>query len=415
MIKYPEALEILLSSAPKSTSSLLVPLEQAVGRVAARTVVSDQLVPRFPNSAMDGFAVISEQTLQASRSQPLHLEVVGSIVAGDPAIMHPSPIGAWEIMTGAPVPVGYDAIVKVEDVQVLKDSAGNVKAITLYAPLQEGENYRDAGEDFQVGDPILEAGTLLAPEHILALASFGHAEVHVQKKPRVALISTGKELVTVGGALETGQIWNSTAPFLMTALAELGAEPVYYGIAADQPEEFLKVLKCVLDEKPDLVLTTGAVSVGKHDFVAEALRQSGVQILFSKVAIRPGKPILFGTLKANEETKLGPVFFGLPGNPVSTAIGLRFFVEPFIRKLLGRPREVPMRARLMNECSKPVGLRAFYKAKMDWTGETPRAVILPGQSSFMVSPLLKANVWAVLPEASSKQEPGTWVDLYCLL
>lgn len=408
MISYSAALELLLSLSPKLGTEW-VSLENSVGRVAAQTWVSDQPVPRFANSAMDGFAVVSEQTLLASPLNPIQLEVRGSIVAGDPSVIHPSPVGVWEIMTGAPVPIGYDAIVKIEDVEVERDSAGNVEKISLKAPLQEGENYRDAGEDFQIGDPVVEAGTLLAPEHILALASFGHAEILVYKKPRVAVISTGKELVSVGKPLETGQIWNSTAPFLMTALTKLGADAQYYGIMADEPQEFMRALGAILKNKPDVVLTTGAVSVGKHDFVADALKECGVEIGFSKVAIRPGKPILFGTLKD------GPVFFGLPGNPISTAVGLRFFVEPYLRKMQGRPRELPMKARLMNESAKPSGLRAFYKAKMDWTGETPRAVILPGQSSFMVSPLLKANAWAVLTEGNSKFEPGTWVELYSLI
>lgn len=408
MIPYPNAIELLLSACTQTLPTEKVSLEDSVGRVAAQTVLSHLQVPHFANSAMDGFAVISEQTLQADRTHPIHLPVMGSIVAGDPIVMHPAPLGAWEIMTGAPVPLGFDAVVKIEDIELKRDSSGNIESITIWAPLHEGENFRDAGEDFQIGDSVIEAGTLLGPEHILALASLGHAEVEVRKKPRVALLATGKELVAVGNPLEPGQIWNSTAPFLMTSLKKLGAEPEYFGIQADDPRIFLESLDRALETRPDLVLTTGAVSVGKHDFVAEALKERGVKLLFSKVAIRPGKPILLGTLQN------GPVFFGLPGNPISTAIGLRFFIEPYLRNLLGRPREIPKRAKLMNDSSKPLGLRAFYKAKIDWTSETPRALILPGQSSFMVSPLLKANAWAVLPEESAKQEAGTWIEFYSL-
>lgn len=402
---YSDALTAILEcGAVRELSTEQVPLEQSIGRTCAATLRAEHPVPEFPNSAMDGFALISEQTMLARPDHPVLFNVVGSIAAGDLGVLHPQPEGAWEIMTGAPVPAGYDAVIKLEDVDQVLDSEGRVEAIKVFRPVSEGENYRDAGEDFQVGDLITEQGLILGAEQVLALATFGHPKIEVKRKPRIAILSTGKEIVPVGTALAYGQIWNSTGPFLHSSLSALGADVKSYGIVADQPQTFIEKIKMILSEPVDVVITTGAVSVGKYDFVADALKEIGVNIRFSKVAIRPGKPILFGELNP------GPVFFGLPGNPVSTAVGLRFFVQPYLERLSGQAQEKSGLARLVNAQNKPEGFTVFYKAKID--RDDPKALILPGQSSFMVSPLLKANAWVKLSQGQARTESNTEVEFF---
>ena len=246
------------------------------------------------------------------------------------------------------------------------------------------------------------------PQHILTLGSHGIPRLKVRRKPRIAILATGKEIVEVGEPLQSGQIWNSTAPFLKTALSALGTDPTFYGIVKDDPEAFFQIMNRIFSDAPDVVITTGAVSVGKHDFIAQALSDLKAQILFSKVAIRPGKPILFAKLPQ------GPSFFGLPGNPVSTAVGMRFFVVPFLRKMLGQAQEKPWTALLEKSARKPEGFRCFFKARVESRRGALHVSILPGQSSFMISPLLEANAWAVLPEEAKSIQEGTPLELFPL-
>ena len=301
-------------------------------------------------------------------------------------------------MTGAPVPDGFDTVVRVEDTRV-EDGI-----VVIERCPEAGANVRLAGEDFKKGAAAVSSGTLLGPEHVLVLSSLGFAEVKVRPKPRVAVLSTGAELVTPANpplALAPGQIYNSTGPFLLSALDAWGAQTSYHGVVGDKPSDFLRVLERILDHKPDVVITTGAVSMGKHDFVLSALADLKARTVFHKVKIRPGKPILFSELAG------GLPFFGLPGNPISTAIGLRFFVEPFLRRLTGRPPERPFRAVLADRYSKPEGWRCFLKARLSVSGG--RVIVLPGESSALVAPLLEANAWAILSEGATG-EPGDEVE-----
>lgn len=379
-----------------------VPLAETPGRVLASRVTSEAAIPPFDNSAMDGFAVRSGETAPE--------RIVGSaICAGDAPIDGTSApaLHAFEIMTGAPVPRGFDAVIRVEDTQSesAPDGTRRIRLGRLPAP---GENIRRAGEDFRPGEPVAVPGTWLGPEHILALASLGIARVPCVARPRVAVIATGSELVPVeeGRALAPGQIYNSTAPYLVAALRAAGASPSFHGIVKDDAGSFVALVRRLMGDPPDVIVTTGAVSMGSHDFVAEALGALGARTVFHKVAIRPGKPVLFAELTP------GPAFFGLPGNPVSTAVGLRFFVEPYLRALTGRPAERPAVMALAEGVAKPAALRCFFKAHRDLgRGE---ARVLKGQPSFMVSPLLATNAWAVLPEGIPSLEAGAPIETFPL-
>jgi molybdopterin molybdotransferase len=407
MVKYPEALRRIREVASGQRLSIeRVSLLESVGRICAEDLLSSEMVPPFANSSMDGFAVRSSMTGNAGPTHPLRIKVLGSIAAGDTPPLHPAQDGAWEIMTGAPFPEGFDASVKIEETLVIKDASGKISEIEINSAVSPRQNWRGAGEDFKPGATVVKKGRMLTSEHVLALSSLGLTEIPVFRRVKVGLISTGRELVPMDQIPAAGRIRNSTAPYLIATLRTLGAEVTHLGTILDDPEEFQKLMKRVLKENFDLILTTGAVSMGKFDFVTEGIDRLGADVYFHKVAIRPGKPLLFAQIKN------GPVIFGLPGNPVSGVVALRFFIDPYLRELNRMKPERPMRARLAAKSTKPEGLRCFFKSRLTFTDAEPTVEVLPGQMSFLVSPLLQSTAWAILPEETADLEAGAWVDVY---
>lgn len=399
MISYNEAMAILHKASPLETTTL--PVQEACGYVLAKRIESAVQVPPFANSAMDGFAVQAQDIKNASEDMPISLPVAGSTVAGD----RPSSgtHGAWEIMTGAPVPDGYDAVVKIEDVSVKSGS------VTFYAPTDAGNNIRLAGEDYSAGDEIASPTTLLSPYHLMALATVGCKEVSVYRKPDITVFCTGKELIEDADiALKPGQIRNSNGPYLISALQQMGYAPHYGGMIADEPQVFEHRLEAALSQA-DIIISTGAVSAGTHDFIPDSLRKLGAEIQFHKVAIRPGKPILYARFPD------GAHYFGLPGNPISAAVGLRFFVYPLLRTLQGMSQETPITASLLMASPKKKGFRFFRKAHVCVaTGGKLQLHILDGQESFKINPMLAANSWAAFAEDAQGTELGEAIAVYPL-
>ncbi|MDE2511399.1 MAG: molybdopterin molybdotransferase MoeA, partial [Elusimicrobia bacterium] len=335
MLPYADALAILRGAARNARGRFLneeeVPLAEALGRTTSRALTSREAIPPFDNSSMDGYALAAAKGVTV----PARLPVLGTIMAGDVPRCAVETGGAWRIMTGAPIPAGCDAVIPVEKT---RDADGGF--VDILEPVESGDYVRGAGRDFPAGGEVCPAGTRLGARHLLALAAVGIAKVPVRRKPRVALISTGKELVGPGDELKPGQIRDASSTYLAAAVTALGADFQFFGISSDDPAQFRSLLEKVLASKFDVVLTTGAVSMGAADYVPETIGSLGANIFFHKTAIRPGKPGLFALFKR------GPFFFGLPGNPISTVVGLRFFVEPCLREMLGRPHEAPFRARL---------------------------------------------------------------------
>ncbi|HEY4560996.1 MAG TPA: gephyrin-like molybdotransferase Glp [Lysobacter sp.] len=383
MIDYEDALARLLGA----VSTLPVePIDatHAIGRVLAGSLSSAEPLPPFDNSAMDGFALHCGGTPMPAGTV---LDVRGMRAAGDGEARADG--GAWEIMTGARMPDGLDSIVPVEQVETLDD--GVVSRVRLTADVAPGQHLRRAGEDVQAGALLAEAGTLVDPALRMLCAAVGIVEVPVRRRPRVALINTGRELVDdPHRALEAGEIRNSNGPFLAARLAAAGADVVACGTVGDDIDAFLAALADAGDV--DVVVSTGAVSMGRFDFVPEALSRLGATTLFHKVRIRPGKPILAAVLPR------GALFFGLPGNPSSTAVGLRFFVEPALRRMLDMPDERVVELPLLAPYAKRAPLRMHLKARVVLDADARACVeILGGQESFRIRPLLDANAWAVVP------------------
>ena len=434
MISYTSAVKIIRASALQhsiaaTSSSETIELDrnsgqslgQTLGRVLAEPLFSPEDVPSFTNSAMDGFALNASDTVQASVSNPVTFRIDGLVAAGDlQAYEQCRPQGSMrgiEIMTGAPLPEAtvhgdYDAVVRIEDVKLERDASGNTTAIQITRPLQPGENIRIKGTDFRVGDGVLSAGTRIQPEHLLACASLGIRQIQVKRHPRISVISTGSELVSpFEKNLQPGMIRNSTGPFLQAALTNLGITSDYLGIVKDDPEFYRAALERAIYAGAEVIISTGAVSMGKYDFVFDVLTQMGAEIHFHKAAIRPGKPILFAEIEIGKRTC---VFFGVPGNPVSTAVGLRFFVEPYLRSRQGLTLEKPLLATLTETCKKPEELKCFFKGRAQWDGQGLSVTVLKGQASYIVSALVEANCWVVLPEESAEVASRSRVEIYPL-
>lgn len=407
MIPYAQALGLIHACGENLRAvSETVLLEQSVGRILAADIIAPMANQPFDNSAMDGFALRAEDLSRASNDNPAALEMIEHVAAGGALASRSLSTGqCYEIMTGAPLPPGCDAVVPVEKIK----KTGNGK-ILFDAPTVVGDNIRRKGADIQAGETLLSRGVRVTPEHILALSTIGVGKISVSKCPRVALLSTGPEVVDdLSSPLQQGQIYNATGPYLRAMLAQMGADVLPLGTVGDDPSLFKKKILDVLSEKPDIILSTGAVSAGVHDFVPSVLRDLGAEIFFHKVAIRPGKPVFFARLP-----KKGPVFFGLPGNPVSTAVGLRFFVHPLYLSLQGLPPEQPRTARLAKDYTKKkADLRFFLRAFLRETENGVQEItILEDQQSFMVSPFVKSNVWVSIAEDCPSLEAGDAIEFF---
>lgn len=382
-----------------------VPLADACGRVLAAPVDAPRDLPPFANSAMDGFALRWREGLLERTVVPVLAEqAAGDGIAGQSD-------GACSIMTGARIPDGLDTVVPVEDCTVLaRDGEGRPTSIVLSHAPQPGQHLRHAGEDVAAGQRVLECGTRLGEESLLVLRGIGIGTVAVHRRPRLALACTGRELVDTDGVeLAPGQIANTNGPYLDRLFAEAGAEVVERVTLPDEPAAFATWLARWLDAGIELVVTTGAVSMGRYDFVPDVLREAGADLRFHKLKMRPGKPLLFATAGR------GTLVFGLPGNPVSSTVGARFFVDAALRALAGRIPETALLLPLAADARKKPGFCMVQKAALALdAGGRLQVRLLQGQESFKTAPLLAARAWAMLPEEAAELPSGTPVSVYPL-
>lgn len=399
MITYSEALQHLMEAATPLPAEHL-PLHEAGGRILATDIISGQSLPPFDNSAMDGFALRANGTPFESDTE---FVVQGWQAAGDAGAEGGD--GAWEIMTGARMPVGLDTVVPIENVEILASEQGRPTRIALKSGVKPGQHVRLRGQDVKEGERVLQAGQALDINARTLLHAIGVAEVEVVARPKVAVIATGKELVTEAAqALDSGQIRDSNRPYLIARLQAAGAEVVWQGTVGDDVAAFDAVLDDALAAGAKVLISTGAVSAGRYDFIPDALRARGARIVFHKVAIRPGKPLLFAVLPD------GALYFGLPGNPVSAAVGQRFFVEPVLRRLLGLAAELLLQLPLQADVRKPPGLRFHARARVDVDAQGRlSARVLSGQESFRLKSMLQANAWVVLEGEGDLVAAGTLV------
>ncbi len=399
MISYEEALRLLLTGAGAGPGRMRA-LAAAGGGVTAAPVKARLSVPGFANAAMDGYVLRAAATAQASAEHPVELAVAGLIAAGGAPPATATGALAWEILTGAPVPGDLDAVVPLEQVTRRDGDLLGSGTVVVTRPLCPGQNIRQAGEDFQAGQVVIPAGTRLMPQHLMGLAACGIDEVPLVPAPRVAVLTTGNELAQSGAELAPGRIRDANGPYLQSLLPLLGTELTTFATAGDSEADLREGLAAAA-RGADVVITTGGVSAGRLDLLPAVVRALGGEIVFHKVAIRPGKPVLHARLPG------GALLFGLPGNPLAVAVGMRFFVIPALRVLQGLPPESPEWAVTAAAVRGRGPLRFFAKALASVDAAGRREVqLLPGQESFRIAPLLQANCWAIVPEGTAEIRAG---------
>ena len=402
MITYKEAINIL-SNALQPLPDFKIASEQAHG-VLARDVISTEEVPNFSNSAMDGFAVRSVETNGANEDNPVRLEVRGCILAGELAPVIDQKESCCEIMTGSVMPSGFDAVIPVEQVEITDE--GGKAFIVINQSVQTGRNVRFSGEDFKPGQVVAKKGQLLNPHILMAINANKIESVSVYRPPNIGILTTGSELETVNQEENSPTIPNTNGPFLQSSIRRMGIPCNGMVSVGDSSQMILEKIQDFMDLESDIIIISGGVSAGKADFVPGALNSLGAEILFHKVWIRPGKPILMAKLPT------GQFVFGLPGNPVSVAVGFRFFVNQAIRILQDQALEESISAINKNEFKKPEKFCFFAKAQTGYTQSgNLETEILSGQESFKLSPFYKANSWMILPEGTDVIKAGEKIEI----
>ncbi len=394
-ISVTEALQIVLENV-RSTGSETVSLDGTLHRTLAEDLVSRDDIPPFTNSAMDGFAV----RMSDLKDLPKSLTVIEDVFAGTVPLEVVHPGTCSRIMTGAVIPEGADAVVPVEWTREPDED----RVMIERAPLV-GQYVRLRGEDVRAGDTVIPSGSIVSPPTVGMMASLGYARVRVARRPTVSVVSTGDELVDVTADLTQGTIRDSNGPALAAQAAAAGAEVLGPFRARDD----LADIRCAIEaaREADVILFSGGVSVGSHDFVKRVLDEAGMQILFWKVRQRPGKPLAFGLLT-------GSVVFGLPGNPVSSAICFDCYVRPALavmmrRRIVHRRRAV---AKLEKPTPKSAGLHWFARgiARYDETGELLVRDTGP-QASNLYSSMAFADCLIHLPEHLERADKGIRVEI----
>lgn len=393
MISADQALQIVLENVAEIHPER-VALTAALGRVLAEEIRAPRDIPAFDNSAMDGYAVRAADVAHASADNPVRLMVVETVGAGAMPTRRVEPGQAIRTMTGAPIAAGANAIVQVERTREREGGA-----VEILAPAEPGQFIRPRGEDVKQGEPLMAPGRVLTPSDLGMLAALNRAMLDVYRRPRVAIVATGDELVDIDTPPVGAQIVNSSAYALAGAIAEAGGEPVMLRVARDRPEAVRERLEEALG--CDVVLTTGGVSVGQFDHVKVVMDELGLRQHFHGVAQRPGKPLKFGTLR-------GRPVFGLPGNPVSTMVCFYLYVRPALIKIGGRQAAGLPRVTVRCACDirTAANLTEFVRVRLTRGEGGLLATPTGNQSSGVLSSLSRADGLLIGPASATLLKAG---------
>jgi molybdopterin molybdotransferase len=391
MLSVTEARERILSRF-QPTASETLSLIASANRVLAVDIAATHDLPLFNNSSMDGFAIRSADSASAAPASPVTLSVVADIPAGSAPTVTLAKGQAARIMTGAQIPTGADAVIQVEDTD-FNDRTANQSApknVTFTRIVNAGENIRPRGMDLHTGDIVLKKGHFLKPQDMGLLAMLGIANIQIHKRPRIALLSTGDELLSVDKPLTAGKIHDSNSYALAALIENAGAEVIHLGIAKDTYESVKELLQKSADEHADLIISSAGVSVGAFDFVKEVIESNG-KLNFWRVNMRPGKPLVFGEYQDKP-------FIGLPGNPVSAFVGFEVFVQPVLQKLSGQLDR--SRLTLKVRCGEEIesdGRESYLRAKIRNENGGYIATLTGHQGSGNLLSLVQADALLIIP------------------
>ena len=403
MISYIQA-RAILNKAKIKISDEIINTTDSLNRVSALNIKSQSNHPADNNAAFDGFAVRSKDTKNLSQK----FKIIGSIAAGHkPFKKKIKKFDAVEIMTGGIIPKGFDTIIPIEQI-VFSPNKKNAQYILVSKKIKKNEHVRFLGSDYKKNDLIIKKGTIIDSTHILALKTLGISKIKVKRKPNILFFSTGNEISNKDN-IPNWQVRNSNSHYIKSLENNFLFNFISGGILKDNHEHlFKKQIKKLVNSKIDMIITSGAVSAGKFDFVPSIINSFNLSNYFKGVAIRPGKPVLFAKIKGKQK-----VIFGLPGNPISSAACFRFFVYPFLMNSLGASPEKPVKAILKNSFQKKKEFTRFIKSKIITTQNGKLELkVLQGQESFRIRSFVNSNIWAFFPSGKSKFKKGDLIDCF---
>ncbi len=375
-----------------------VSILDSIGRVIGEDIYANRNIPPKDNSAMDGYAVRWEDTRGASISRPVILKVIEDIPAGTIPRKNIASGESSRIMTGAPIPDGANAIVRVEDTE--KDG----QRVKVFVKAKEGQDIRHAGEDVTEGELVISQGDVIRPAEIGMLAALGRSFVSVYQRPLIAVVATGDELVDIDENPTSWQIISSNSYSIAAQIIDCGAISLQIGIAKDNRDDLVSKFTAAL--RADIIVSSGGVSVGDYDLVKDVMNEVGNEMKFWQVAMRPGKPLAFGSMG-------GIPVFGLPGNPVSSMVSFEQFVRPSILKMMGHKNLIRriVKATLKDDITKKKGARHFIRARVNYENGRYFASTTGEQGSGILKSMVMANGLIILPEYATSVKKGEEVSI----
>ena len=409
MISYKESRRILRKSIIKIKDERISSI-YSLNRVTSINIYSSINYPTEDNTACDGFAIKSSDTNNIKKNSTKKFKIIGSISAGNkPFKKKIRKYDTIEIMTGGIIPKGFDTIIPIEQI-IFYPNKKNKKYILIDRKIAKYNHIRFAGSDFKKKEIIVKKNIVIQPNHILAFKTLGIKNIIVKKKVNILFFSTGNE-ISNSDIIPNWKVRNSNSHYIKNLNENFLFNFKNGGILRDQDQNIFKSkIKKMLSSNTDIIVTSGAVSAGKYDFIPEVIKTFKLSNYFKSVAIRPGKPILFAKIKNNQKA-----IFGLPGNPMSSAACFRFFVYTYISIILGLNDEKPIKAILKNTFIKKKNFTRFAKSKLNTTNNGKIEVeILKGQESFRIKSFIKSNIWTLLPAGKSKFKKGEIVDCFFL-
>ena len=405
MINYQQAKNILKKAKIKIQDEE-ISIKNSLNRVIAKDIISPSNHPLGDNAAFDGFAINSKDTQNLNKKNSKQFRILGSIAAGNkPFNKKVKKFDAIEVMTGGIISKPFNTIIPIEKINFYPTNQ-NPKFIIIDHKVSKNNHIRFKGSDYKKRQLIIKKGTIIQPNHILALKTLGVQKIKVKKKLNIVFFSTGNE-ISNSNKIPIWKVRNSNSHYIENLNENFLFNFKNGGILKDNHQNlFRSKIKKILKSKIDIIITSGAVSAGKFDYIPSVVKKFKTTHYLKNVMIRPGKPILFAKVRQK-------AIFGLPGNPISSAACFRFFVYPYIENILNLSPEKPIKAILKNSFEKNKNLTRFIKSKINTTKNGKVEVeLLPGQESFRINSFVKSNMWAVLPNGQSKFKKGQIIDCF---
>ncbi len=411
MISYRKAINII-NKISLNLNDEKINTSDSLNRVCSKNILSTAKNPLTKNTAFDGFALVSKETIGLSKKNVKKFKILKLLAAGDnPIIKNYQKNSSIEVMTGAAIPKPFDTVIPVEKVKYSQFKKKPTH-IVVDGKIKKFSFIRFAGEDFDIKDLVIKRGEIIQPKHIMALTTLGIKNLYVKKKPKIIFFGTGNEIVDYKKKnILNWQVRNSNNQYFTSFGKSLHYNIIDGGVIKDsQKKKLIEKLKKTLSSDVDIFVTSGAISAGKFDFIPDLINKLGFKTYFKGASIKPGRPIMLSKFKKKDK-----LFFGLPGNPISCAAGFRFFIYPLLRKSLGMVKEEKFKARLINKYSKRKSFTHFARCIINVNAKGVVEInVLRDQQSHKIKSFAKSNCWGIFPDGKGQFKPGDiieWVPL----